>query len=227
MQMRLETCRCGKKYSAPSLTNLKTKYLFCKEEVIRQGYDDEILWQASLRFDDLNESMFLRELAWVILSCGFRESVIRRLFKNISECFYNWSSSHVIIMNKDACYTNSIRYFNNKPKISAIIQSAHILNRINFDELKIDLSENPIHMLQQFPYVGPITAYHLAKNIGIPVAKPDRHLARIAKAEGYSDVQALCKDIAILSGDSVSIVDLVLWRYATIYSDYLNLFLNK
>lgn len=227
MQTRLEMYLGGKKYSVPSLPNLKTKYLFCKEEVIRQGYDDEIIWQASLCFDDLNESTFLRELAWVILSCGFRERVIRRLFTNISECFYNWSSSDIIVINKESCYANSLRYFNNKSKISAIIQSACILNKMNFNKFKIGLSENPIKLLQQFPYVGPITTYHLAKNIGIPVAKPDRHLVRIAKAEGYGDVQELCKEISLLCGDSISIVDLVLWRYATIRSDYLELFLNK
>ena len=61
----------------------------------------------------------------------------------------------------------------------------------------------------------------MAKNIGIQVAKPDRHLVRMAKAAGYSDVQLFCRTISQLSGDSIPVVDIVLWRFATIEKDYL------
>ena len=67
-----------------------------------------------------------------------------------------------------------------------------------------------------------MTAYHLAKNIGLPVAKPNRHLIRIAQMEKYSDVQTLCGDISKLSGDSIPVVDIVLWRYATIERNYID-----
>ena len=88
------------------------------------------------------------------------------------------------------------------------------------------IQENPIETLQTFSYIGPVTAYHLAKNIGLAVAKPDRHLKRIASLFGYHDVQILCSEISKITGDSIPIVDIVFWRFATIEKDYLNVLFN-
>ncbi|MFZ3134291.1 MAG: hypothetical protein WBH08_11565 [Methanothrix sp.] len=218
--MRLETSQDGKISLELSSADLAAKYFSIKELVVSKGYLDEIEWQSSLCFNDLDESSFLEELSWVILSSGMKESVIRKLFDNISRCFFYWSSSNIIIKNKEKCFNNAICYFNNKSKISSIIFAANILNELNFNDFKASILDDPISVLQQFPYIGPITVYHLAKNIGIHVAKPDRHLVRMAKAAGYSDVQLFCRTISKLSGDSIPVVDIVLWRFATIEKDY-------
>jgi len=199
-----------------------SKYLFAKTIVLDEGYSSEISWQSNLIFDDLDERTFLRELAWVILSSGMRERIIANLFDDISKCFFDWLSAEAIVVNKDRCFHKAIRFFNNKAKISAIIDGAHKINTISFDQLKKKIRENPIENLQKFSYIGPVIVYHLAKNIGLPVAKPDRHLTRIANKEGYSDVQKFCDEISKLSGDSIPVVDIVLWRFATIENDYLN-----
>ena len=93
-----------------------------------------------------------------------------------------------------------------------------------FEALKIRIANNPLEVLQEYPYIGPVTSYHLAKNLGFSLAKPDRHLNRIAQTIGYSDVQSLCNDISSESGDSIPVVDIVLWRYATLRPDYLSIF---
>ena len=201
---------------------LISKYIFAKTIVIDEGYSDEICWQSNLRFEDLDESTFLRELAWVVLSSGMKERIVRNLFKKISESFYNWASVEFILANEDRCFYEATKVFNNKSKISAIINAAHQIKNVGFYQLKKTIRENPIERLQEFSYIGPVTVYHLAKNIGLPVAKPDRHLTRIANREGYNDVQKFCNEISRLSGDSIQVVDIVLWRFATIESDYLN-----
>jgi 3-methyladenine DNA glycosylase Tag len=201
---------------------LLSKYIFAKTIVIDEGYSDEISWQSNLRFDDLDENMFLKELAWVVLSSGMKERVVSNLFGKISECFFNWVSVERIVENEDTCFYEATKVFNNKSKISAIINAAHRIKRIGFHQLKKLVSENPIGTLQEFSYIGPVTVYHLAKNIGLPVAKPDRHLTRIANRAGYNEVQEFCNEISRLSGDSISVVDIVLWRFATIERDYLN-----
>lgn len=201
---------------------LVSKYSFIKTHLIECGFEEEINWQANVSFNELNESIFLREIAWVILSSGMKEAVIRNIFGKISECFYNWISSKLIAKNKDKCFRNAIKHFNNENKISAIIFAAERISNTEFHLFKDIISENPIEKLQEFRYIGPITVYHLVKNIGLPYAKPDRHLKRIAKKEGYSDVQEFCKDISKLTGDSKPVVDIVFWRFATITSDYLD-----
>jgi hypothetical protein len=202
------------------MNDLALKYLYIKKIVINEGYEDEIAWQSSLSLDDLDESTFLRELAWVILSSGMRETIIRRLFGDISRCFFYWSSSRDIAAYKEQCFNEAIKYFNNRHKILAITNAAVRLNNLNFKCFKVELYNNPLEVLQEFSYVGPITVYHLAKNIGLQFAKPDRHLVRISAISGYSDVQAFCEDIANQVGDSIPVVDLVLWRFATLDKNY-------
>lgn len=201
---------------------LASKYLFIKKHLIDCGYAEEINWQANVCFDEIDESCFLRELAWVILCSGMRETVIRNVFSGISECFLNWISSEYIVKNKSECYYQALKYFNNENKISAIIRAADEIDSIGFHLFKETIRENPIEKLQEFSYIGPVTVYHLVKNIGLPFAKPDRHLKRIAKKEGYSDVQKLCHDVSKLTGDSKPVVDIVFWRFATITRDYLD-----
>lgn len=205
------------------VNNLALKYSFIKNFLIKNGYQEEIEWQESVCFDQVDESVFLREIAWVILSSGMKESVIRNIFENVSECFFNWISARLITQNKEECFQKAVKHFNNKNKVSAIIFAAEKINEIGFCQLKSALIEEPFKKLQEFPYIGPITVYHLVKNIGLPYAKPDRHLKRIAKNEGYTDVQKFCGDVSKFTGDSKPVVDIVFWRFATITNEYLDI----
>lgn len=64
---------------------------------------------------------------------------------------------------------------------------------------------------ESLPWIGGITKYHLAKNFGADVAKPDVHLQRLADREGCT-AQALCERLARESGFRVATVDTLLWR---------------
>jgi hypothetical protein len=81
--------------------------------------------------------------------------------------------------------------------------------------------------LETLPYVGPVTAFHLAKNLGLNVAKPDRHLSRLATATGFSDAHALCAELGAVLGEPVPVIDIVLWRFATLSRDYLSRFVRE
>jgi 3-methyladenine DNA glycosylase Tag len=201
--------------------SLMLKYAFAKTIVQDEGFQDEISWQSNLCFDNLDESTFLREIAWVILTCGMKEVIIRNRFEAFSSCFFHWSSAQKITENHEKCESSALKIFNNRQKILAILNAADRLNRIGFQKLKKKIEFDPITFLQTFKFIGPVTVYHLAKNIGLPVAKPDRHLVRIAQQANYCDVQSFCGDISRLSGDSVPVVDIVFWRFATIDNDYL------
>lgn len=75
------------------------------------------------------------------------------------------------------------------------------------------LERQKVAYLRSLPWIGDITCWHLAKNYGHDVAKPDRHLVRIAGDEG---VHGLCARLARESGDRVATVDLVIWRAANL-----------
>jgi hypothetical protein len=204
-----------------------SSYRFAKEVVMEKGYREEILWQERLDFEHLDETTFLREIAWVILSSGMREKVIRGLFPAISDCFYNWESSRRIVRNQRTCLRKALRIFNNRAKISALVSAARMIDQSGFQEMKDNVSRDPSGTLTKFDFIGPVTFFHLAKNIGLQVAKPDRHLVRISRNGGYDDVQEFCRQISIATGDSIPVVDIVLWRFATIEPCYLNLFFDN
>lgn len=204
--------------------NIINAYRIAKKAVLNAGYHAEIAWQASLHFNDATETDFLREHAWVALSAGMHEYVIRRYFPAISLCFYDWQSTKIIVEQEDKCRYLALKIFNNRRKINGIIETARIINSFGFKSFKETIRISPLQVLQSLPFIGPTTRYHLAKNIGLPFAKPDRHLVRLASSVGYSDVQQFCEDIAGYVGDSVPVVDIVLWRFATITNSYLSIF---
>jgi hypothetical protein len=194
--------------------------------VLASGFGQEIVWQRSLRPQALNETSLLRECAWVILSTGMRESVIRQKFDAIGKAFRDWVSLQEIVRCSEQCIASALMIFRNTRKIRAIATTAQIIHTKGFEIIRAEIASDPIVALQQFPHIGPVTSFHLAKNIGLPVAKPDRHLSRLAALCGYDRPSEFCEEIARYLGDAVPIVDIVLWRFATLDSNYLEAFLS-
>jgi endonuclease III len=204
------------------MTDFIHAYYFAKEMVCSHGYSYEIRWQNSIVFDKVDESYFLRELGWAIVSSGLNEKAARSIFRKISTVFYDWKSASDISSNEIVCRLNATKVFKHHGKIDAIIKSCQIISEIGFHKIKEHIRSSPIDAISAFPYLGPKTSYHFAKNIGLDFAKPDRHLERIANLAGYSDVQVFCKNISERSGDSIPVVDIIFWRFATIEKNYLN-----
>jgi hypothetical protein len=199
-------------------------YLRAKEYVLRMGFADEIDWQDDLSFDRMQERDFLREGAWVILSAGMRETVIRRKFEVLTPIFCEWKSACAIVSDRKRCRKKALSVFGHVPKIDAILELAHRVSEQGFEAVQARIREEGVSYLKSFPYIGPVTAYHLAKNLGLDVVKADRHLVRFARATGYETPDALCREIAAYVAEKLAVIDLVLWRYATLDPKYLKLF---
>lgn len=196
-------------------------YFFVKEYVIKKGYSFEIDYADDIKFNNLKESFFLKEAAWVVLSSGMSYKIISNKFNLISEAFNNWESAEEIIRNKYKCKKKSLKIFNNEQKIDAIIKIASIIKEDGFENIKSGINKMGVEYLTRFPFIGPATKFHLAKNIGINVAKPDRHLVRISNATGYNSPNDLCNVISERISEKAAIIDLVIWRYATLDRNYL------
>lgn len=195
-----------------------------KETVISEGFADEIDWQSDIRFSDISERDFLREAAWVVLSSGMREAVIRLKFPAISTAFYSWQSAYQIVRNSEKCKTRALAVFGHRQKINAIVSIAKQILTEGFDTIRSRIEKDGVRFIQTLPFMGPATSYHLAKNIGLDVVKPDRHLLRVSAAAGYESPRLLCEDIAKSVGDRISVIDLVIWRFATLKPNYAEYF---
>jgi hypothetical protein len=188
-------------------------YAAAKTHLGESAFESEINWQASRTLDKFTEQDLIREAAWVILCSGFRESVVRNSFSFISLCFCEWESAATISANSELCRATALAAFRNQRKIDAIVKTACYINAVGFDSYRAEILDNPIVALRRLPYIGGVTVYHLAKNLGADVAKPDRHLVRLAVSQGFCDVHSLCSTIAKETGDPLRVVDIILWRF--------------
>lgn len=137
---------------------------------------------------------FASEAIFVICNSGMKNTVARMIFDRIMP--------HV------TAGRSAAEGFGHKGKVAAI--DAIWRDREQWFAGFI-AAEDKVEFCQTIPWVGGITKYHLAKNFGAQVAKPDVHLQRLADREGVTS-QALCERIAEVSGFKVATVDLLLWR---------------
>jgi hypothetical protein len=195
-------------------------YLHAKEVIVRAGFGSEIDWQDHVRFEGITESDFLREYAWVVFSAGMRESVVRMKFAGISCAFLDWKSAADIAQNAHACQARALAIINHPGKVAGVVTAAQRIASEGFGVIRDRVKSEGCQELRALPFIGPVTVYHLAKNIGLDVVKPDRHLCRVASATGFSTASDLCQTIAGYVGDRLSVVDLVIWRFATLDREY-------
>lgn len=188
-------------------------YYKAKQELLNSGFDSEIEWQSNQSPENISESYFLQEAAWVIYCSGFREATVRKTFDFISLCFCDWESAKEISEHRNICILSAMLAFHNKRKHDAVADVAEIILQRGFCRFKEQLLVHPIDVLKELPFIGNVTSCHLAKNLGFNVSKPDRHLLYLKEYFGYNSVEHLCEDISSATGDAVKVVDIILWRY--------------
>lgn len=204
--------------------NLIAKYKKAKAVIKKYGYSDEIKWQQERSFEKLYEWEFLQEASWVILSSGMKESIVRLKFDELASIFFYWSNTELIVHNRNRCKKKALSIFNHEKKIESIIRIAEMVHKNGFENIKNNIRRDELDYLETLPYIGPITRYHLAKNIGLNVVKPDRHLVRIAATTNHPTAYDLCNEISKHTKDSLNVIDLVLWRFATCERKYVEYF---
>lgn len=173
-------------------------YIDLKEILINRGYASEIDWCEAVELCD-NAETFALEAIWVIINGGMKNQVAEIIYKRVLEAIVSKQS-----------ISSAFKHPGKSRAIQIIIQSKEILY-LNFIK-----SNDKIEYLQSYlPWIGKITKYHLARNLGLDVCKPDRHLVRIA--ENYNTTpHDLCKKISDAVGDRIGTVDVVLWRAANL-----------
>lgn len=173
-------------------------YLAIKWQLIIDGYGHEIDWIANIE-PCMDADDFAHEATWVILNSGMKEQIARQIWNKIKKA---WLSGQP---------TSSA--FGHKGKVAAID-----FIRKNRQDIfnQYDCCLDKLEFLESLPFIGKITKYHLAKNLGLDVVKPDRHLVRLAKKYEFADCFELCKWIRNETGDKVSMIDMVLWRAANL-----------
>jgi hypothetical protein len=203
-------------------------YLTAKTIVIAAGFEHEIEWQKNVSFEETTEATFIGEAAWVVLNSGFRGAIARKLWDGgLRAAFEDFPSAEYVVQHQDRIFQAARKVFKGERKLDAMVKICRIVRERGWEDVKKSIRERGVIALQEFPFMGPITSYHLAKNIGLDVVKPDRHLVRMAEAFGFSSPHELCAHVKERLGVKVAVVDMVLWRYATLKPNYLSEILEQ
>ena len=196
--------------------DLVVRYLRAKRAVVEAGHAAEIAWQAKAGDAPVTAAAFVREAAWVVLSAGMSEAVVRARFPTLAWALHEFNPARIAV-DPAAARVRALAAFAHERKIDAVLSIARTALELGDDGLRRRLRD-PEPFLLALPYIGPVTWRHLAKNLGAPVAKADRHLVRLAAATGRPGVDALCDEIAGWLGEPVAVVDVVLWRWAVLHA---------
>ena len=92
----------------------------------------------------------------------------------------------------------------------------HVLDNCERYYRTLQSSNNKIDWLTTLPWIGPVTKYHLARNLDIDTVKPDRHLVRLTERFGYENPLKMCEIIQKETNERLGVIDIVLWRYCNL-----------
>lgn len=164
------------------------------EYVINSGYEKEIEWVSNIRFDNITSDDFFREYVWVVLNTGFKEQAARKIFERYIE----------------TGDTKVVKHPKKRESIEKVLDNSECYFKGLCD------AQDKIKYLKTIPFIGDITKYHLARNIGIDTVKPDRHLMRLAKRFGFKSPLEMCKAIQEITEERLGVIDVILWRYCNL-----------
>jgi len=171
-------------------------------------------WRNLPRPADISEKFFFSELTWCIYNAGMKETLIRQKWPALTDAFHDFDAD-MIVSNFSQVWAVALKVFNHPGKCDAVINSAiNIIKDRPINEKMASMTEDEaLKYFQSYPYIGRVTRYHIARNVGFDVVKPDRHLVRIAEFLKYQTPDALVQEIANLTGERKGFIDYIIWQW--------------
>jgi hypothetical protein len=161
--------------------------------LLGQQAEDDIAWAQDL-CEPTDPDDFAREVIFVICNSGMKNTVARGIYERVVDA-----------LDHERAVFTAFRHPGKAQAIEIIWRDRIALHAAYLD------ADDQLEFARSLPWIGPITAFHVVKNFGADVAKPDVHLQRLADREGRT-AQTLCERLARETGLRVSAVDTVLWR---------------
>ena len=169
-------------------------YAELRAAVASAGYESEIAWAQSVK-PPVTAEDFAGEVIWVILCSGMKEQVARIIQERVWAAIKAGRPVKGNVLGKSGKATAIDTIWRDRERLFRAFQEAN--NKVDF--------------ARSLPWIGNITKWHVAKNLGVDCAKPDVHLERVA-AHYRTTPAALCASLSDASGDRIATVDLVIWR---------------
>lgn len=199
----------------------------------------------------ITSTEILAELSWVVYSSGFRHEVVKKYWPGISQAFNGFEVAEVASLYEDmeneARRICSSSGFNNKKKAMWCIQNARRIIELDSEKGAVgglagylaqlsrrntyDLMHLAPYLVEEFRFkgIGNTTIFHLMKNLGIDVFKPDIHVRRTLTKLGLTREENaatadICRAMFLLSQASqmrIIELDTLLFEYGRMTRDIL------
>lgn len=173
---------------------------------------DSLRYYQDLKLDDLQPHVFWSEYVWTVYASGFNAKVLTKKFKGLMNAIGPWHHS----MPYSMLWSRVQQHIANERKARAVDECRFRMRSTTWDSFKQEYLSS-VDTIAQLPFIGSITKYHLARNIGYDAVKPDIHLVRLSHHLGFSDVGSMCAYLAGLHDLRVGVVDFVLWSYCAAF----------
>lgn len=163
-------------------------YLRVRARLAALGHGGDYTWAQSVAPPATAEDLVC-EYTWVVLNSGMRNTVAQGIMRRV------WPALV-------ATCAIGPSVFGHRGKAAAI-ESVWADRARHYQAFGVASGLGVPTVLawcDSLPWVGPITKYHLAKNLGVDCAKPDRWLERLAAIDG-STSHELCARLARATGD--------------------------
>ncbi|MDH0342121.1 hypothetical protein [Chromobacterium haemolyticum] len=161
---------------------------------VDSNWGRQIEWAETVK-RPLTADAMAQELIFVICNSGMNHKVARGIYSRVMPALV---AGH---------HPNTV--FHHKGKAAGMMKIWSEREAL-FEKLGTLQDSDVPAWCGSLPWIGAITKWHAAKNLGADVAKPDRWLVRLANAVGET-VDELCGRLSRESNDRVATVDLVLW----------------
>jgi hypothetical protein len=161
--------------------------------VRKAGYTAAIEWSENIQ-PPRSAADFASEVIYVICNSGMSNRVAVPIFEGC-----------MLALRRGKSAKSAFGHPGKAEAIDTIWKRRHSLFR------KLYQADDIVAFCAELPWVGQVTKFHLGKNLGVDVAKPDVHLNRLAESGGET-AQELCDRLAKETGYRAATVDLILWR---------------
>lgn len=179
---------------------LKADYLALREAITAQGYGSDIEWAQTVSAP-VNADSFANDYVFVVCNSGMKAQIAAQIFRKV--------------MGALAAGAHPSTVFGHAGKANAMHAVWQARETWFARYLAIASTDGKIEFLGSMPWIGSITKWHLAKNLGLDTVKPDRHLVRVADRYGLTPHE-MCARLAQETGDRLGTVDVVIWRACNI-----------
>lgn len=164
------------------------------EHVLREaGFGPSIDWAENISVP-VDADAFASEAIYVICNSGFRNSVALPIFARCMVALKEGRSA-ATEFGHEGKHQSIDRIWKERDALFTAYAAA----------------DDKVAFLRTLPWIGPVTAWHLEKNLGGDHAKPDVHMERLARRDRTTTLK-LCARLARQTGYRVATIDTVLWR---------------